>query len=125
MKIKEFAPQAYLSKVLQKTAPQASSGAPLPQNVLPKGPIKSNATVKTAMNKMNTATNKNLLKLGQKLPMPTAPGKEQDMEIVSVGMNDVKLKSMNAKQPGEFTVNKKDLDPVISNLLNRSRSQIK
>lgn len=125
MKIKEFAPQAYLSKVLQKTAPQASSGAPLPQNVLPKGPIKSNATVKTAMNKMNTATNKNLLKPGQKLPMPTAPGKEQDMEIVSVGMNDVKLKSMNAKQPGEFTVNKKDLDPVISNLLNRSRSQIK
>jgi hypothetical protein len=125
MKIKEFAPQAYLSKVLQKTAPQASTGAPLPQNVLPKGPIKSNATVKTAMNKMNTATNKNLLKPGQKLPMPTAPGKEQDMEIVSVGMNDVKLKSMNAKQPGEFTVNKKDLDPVISNLLNRSRSQIK
>lgn len=125
MKIKEFAPQAYLSKVLQKTAPQASTGAPMPQNLLPKGPIKSNATVKTTVNKSNQVVNKNLLKVGTKLPMPTAPGKEQDMEIVSVGMNDVKLKSINAKQPGQFTVNKKDLDPVISNLLNRSRSQTK
>ena len=123
MKIKEFAPQAYLSKVLQKTAPQASTGAPLPQNVLPKGPIKTVATVKTAVNKMNTATNKNLLKPGQKLPMPVAPGKEIDMDIMAVGTDTVKMQSKDPKNPGEITVKKKDLDPVISNLMQRSRGQ--
>ena len=72
---------------------------------------------------MNTNTNKNLLKPGASLPIPTKPGKEQDMEIVSVGPNDVKMKSKDPKAPGEFTVTKKELDPVISNVLQRSRGQ--
>jgi hypothetical protein len=55
--------------------------------------------------------------------IPTAPGKEQDMEIVSVGPQDIKMKSNDPKKPGEFTVTKKELDPVISNVLQRSRGQ--
>jgi hypothetical protein len=124
MRLKEFAPNDYLNKVLKKVGPSAMrTGAPLPQNVLPKGPIKTVATVKTAVNKMNTATNKNLLKPGQKLPMPTAPGKETDMDIMAVGPDTVKLQSKDPKNPGEITVKKKDLDPVISNLMQRSRGQ--
>ena len=99
------------------------TGAPLPPNVLPKGPIKSNATVKSTVNKMNTNTNNNLLKPGASIPIPTKPGKEQDMEIVSVGPKDIKMKSKDPKAPGEFTVTKKELDPVISNVLQRSRGQ--
>jgi hypothetical protein len=124
MRLKEFAPNDYLNKVLKKVGPNAiRTGAPMPQNVLPKGPIKSNATVKTAVNKMNTATNKNLLKPGQKLPMPTAPGKETDMDIMAVGTDTVKMQSKDPKNPGEITVKKKDLDPVISNLKQRSTGQ--
>jgi hypothetical protein len=124
MRLKEFAPNDYLNKVLKKVGPSAMrTGAPLPQNVLPKGPIKTAATVKTAVNKMNTATNKNLLKPGQKLPMPVAPGKEIDMDIVAAGPDTVKLQSKDPKNPGEVTVKKKDLDPVISNLMQRSRGQ--
>jgi len=124
MRLKEFAPNDYLNKVLKKVGPNAiRTGAPMPQNVLPKGPIKTVATVKTAVNKMNTATNKNLLKPGQKLPMPTAPGKETDMDIMAVGPDTVKLQSKDPKNPGEVTVKKKDLDPVINNLMQRSRGQ--
>lgn len=99
------------------------TGAPLPPNVLPKGPIKSNATMKNTVSKANTTVNKNLLKPGASIPIPTKPGKEQDMEIVSVGPKDVKMKSKDPKAPGEFTVTKKELDPVISNVLQRSRGQ--
>jgi hypothetical protein len=124
MRLKEFAPNDYLNKVLKKVGPSAMrTGAPLPQNMLPKGPIKTVATVKNTVNKMNTATNKNLLKPGQKLPMPTAPGKETDMDIVSVGPDTVKMQSKDLKNPGEVTVKKKDLDPVINNLMQRSRGQ--
>jgi hypothetical protein len=42
---------------------------------------------------------------------------------VSVGPKDVKMKSKDPKAPGEFTVTKKELDPVISNVLQRSRGQ--
>ena len=124
MRLKEFAPNDYLNKVLKKLGPSnIRTGAPIPQNVLPKGTIKTNATVKTTVNKMNIATNKNLLKPGQKLPIPTAPGKEQDMEIVSVGPDAVKIQSKDPKNPGAFTAKKKDLDPVINNLMQRSRGQ--
>jgi hypothetical protein len=123
MKIREIAPDNYLDKITKKLSTTMKTGAPLPQNVLPKGPIKTNATVKSTVNKMNTTTNKNLLKPGQQLPIPTAPGKEQDMEIVSVGPQDIKMKSNDPKKPGEFTVTKKELDPVISNVLQRSRGQ--
>lgn len=124
MRLKEFAPNDYLNKVLKKIGPNAQRmGTPIPQNVLPKGPIKTAATVKNTVNKMNTTTNKNLLKPGQKLPVPTAPGKEQDMEIVSVGPQDIKIQSKDPKNPGAFTVKKKDLDPVINNLMQRSRGQ--
>jgi hypothetical protein len=124
MRLKEFAPNDYLNKVLKKLGPNTiRTGAPIPQNVLPKGPIKTAAAVKTTANKMNTATNKNLLKPGEKLPVPTAPGKEQDMEIVSVGPDAVIMQSKDPKNPGEFTVKKKDLDPVINNIMQRSRGQ--
>ena len=124
MRLKEFAPNDYLNKVLKKLGPNTiRTGAPIPQNILPKGPIKSTATVKNTVNKMNTTTNKNLLKPGEKLPMPTAPGKEQDMEIVSVGPDAVKMQSKDPKNPGQFTVKKKDLDPVINNIMQRSRGQ--
>lgn len=124
MKIKEIAPNQYLNQVLKKIGTNAQrTGAPMPQNVLPKGPIKTNATVKSTVSKMNTTTNKNLLKPGQQLPIPTAPGKEQDMEIVSVGPTDIKMQSKDPKMPGAFTAKKKDLDPVINNLMQRSRGQ--
>ena len=123
MKIREVAPDNYLDQINKKLGTTMKTGAPLPPNVLPKGPIKTNAMVKTTVNKMNTNTNKNLLKPGASLPIPTKPGKEQDMEIVSVGPKDVKMKSKDPKAPGEFTVTKKELDPVISNVLQRSRGQ--
>ena len=91
MKIREVAPDNYLDQINKKLGTTMKTGAPLPPNVLPKGPIKTNAMVKTTVNKMNTNTNKNLLKPGASLPIPTKPGKEQDMEIVSVGPNDVKM----------------------------------
>ena len=123
MKIKEFAPDNYLDKITKRLGNTTKIGTPPPQNLLPKGPIKSNPAVKTTVNKMNTNTNKNLLKPGAKLPIPTAPGKEQDMEIVSVGPKDIKMKSKDPSKPGEFTVTKKELDPVINNLMQRSRGQ--
>ena len=123
MKIREIAPDNYLDQISKKLGTTMKTGAPLPPNVLPKGPIKSNATVKSTVNKMNTNTNNNLLKPGASIPIPTKPGKEQDMEIVSVGPKDIKMKSKDPKAPGEFTVTKKELDPVISNVLQRSRGQ--
>ena len=93
MKIREIAPDNYLDQISKKLGTTMKTGAPLPPNVLPKGPIKSNATVKSTVNKMNTNTNNNLLKPGASIPIPTKSGKEQDMEIVSVGPNDVKMKS--------------------------------
>ncbi len=123
MKIKEIAPDQYLDKVTKQLGTAMKTGSSMPLNVLPKGPIKSNATVKNTANKMNTNTNKTLFKPGASLPIPTAPGKEQDMEIVSVGSQDVKMKSKDPKKPGEFTVTKKQLDPVINNLMQRSRGQ--
>lgn len=123
MKIKEIAPDQYLDKVTKRLGTAMKTGTSMPPNVLPKGPIKSNATVKTTVNKMNTNTNKNLFKPGASLPIPTAPGKEQDMEIVAVGQQDVKMKSKDPKKPGEFTLTKKQLDPVINNIMQRSRGQ--
>ena len=123
MKIREIAPDNYLDQISKKLGTTMKTGAPLPPNVLPKGPIKTNAMVKTTVGKANTTVNKNLLKPGASIPIPIKPGKEQDMEIVSVGPNDVKMKSKDPKAPGEFTVTKKELDPVISNVLQRSRGQ--
>jgi len=123
MKIREIAPDNYLDQISKKLGTTMKTGAPLPPNVLPKGPIKSNATMKNTVSKANTTVNKNLLKPGASIPIPTKPGKEQDMEIVSVGPKDVKMKSKDPKAPGEFTVTKKELDPVISNVLQRSRGQ--
>ena len=123
MKIREIAPDNYLDQISKKLGTTMKTGAPLPQNVLPKGPIKTNAMVKTTVGKANTTVNKNLLKPGASIPIPIKPGKEQDMEIVSVGPKDVKMKSKDPKAPGEFTVTKKELDPVISNVLQRSRGQ--
>lgn len=123
MKIKEIAPDNYLDKISKKLGTTMKTGAPLPVNVLPKGPLKTNPLVKTTVGKANINVNKNLLKPGASLPIPTTPGKEQDMEIVAVGPKDVKMKSTDPKTPGEFTVTKKELDPVISNVLQRSRGQ--
>lgn len=123
MRIKEIAPDNYLDKITKRLGTTVKMGTPTPQNLLPKGPIKSNPAVKNTVNKMNINTNKNLLKPGQNIPIPTAPGKEQDMEIVSVGPQAIKMKSKDRNKPGEFTVNKKELDPVINNLMQRSRGQ--
>ena len=122
MRYKEITETPYLKKTLQQFKTQSKTGAPMPANKLPKGPIKS--PVKNTIKQNNTQTNLQLLKRGAKMPLPTAQGKETDYEVDNVKGDEVTLKNKKPTQqaPQSITVSKKDLDPVITNLQRRQKA---
>ena len=58
------------------------------------------------------------------MPIPTAANKETDYEVDKVNGDEVtmKTKTPSAQAPQSITVNKKDLDPVITNLQRRQKA---
>ena len=54
-----------------------------------------------------------------------SPNREQDFEIDKVDNDQVTLKNPRPKQgePTTTTINQKDLEPVITNIMRRVRSQ--
>ena len=122
MRFKEIAETPYLQKTLKQFGQQAKTGAPMPANKLPKGPIKS--PVKSTIKQQNTQTNTQLMKKGTKMPIPTAQGKETDYEVDDVKGDEVTLTTKQPSQqaPQSIKVNKKDLNPVITNLQRRQKA---
>jgi len=57
--------------------------------------------------------------------MPTGPNKEVDYKVDQVKGDEVTLKTNrpNQQAPQSITVNKKDLDPVITNIQRRQKAQ--
>ena len=123
MRYKEIIETPYLQKTLSQIGGAVKSGAPIPTNKLPKGPIKSQPA-KTPINKTNQQANRQIVKPGTTLPIPTAPNQEVDNEIDKVQGDTVTMKNKrpNPKAPQSITVNKKDLDPVITNLQRRQKA---
>lgn len=124
MKIKEITETPYLQKTLSQISQQVKTGAPVPPNKLPKGPVKS-AQVKAPVNQMNKQATQQLIKPGVTMPVPTGPNKEVDYKVDQVKGDEVTLKTNrpNQQAPQSITVNKKDLDPVITNLQRRQKAQ--
>jgi len=102
---------------------QQRTGAPIPPNSLPKGPIK-NTSIKAPLSRANRQADQNLIKPGNTVPMPTASNKETDYEVDRVQGDQVtmKTKTPSAQAPQSITVNKKELDPVITNLQRRQKA---
>jgi len=123
MKIIEITETPYLQKTLNTLSSQQKSGAPVPPNKLPKGPIKS-ASVKAPLKQTNTQAQQQIVKPGKTVPIPTAANKETDYEVDKVNGDEVtmKTKTPSAQAPQSITVNKKDLDPVITNLQRRQKA---
>ena len=123
MKIKDITETPYLQKTLNTLGSQQRTGAPIPPNKLPKGPIKS-GSVKAPLKQTNRQADQNLIKPGNTVPMPTASNKETDYEVDRVQGDQVtmKTKTPSAQAPQSITVNKKDLDPVITNLQRRQKA---
>lgn len=124
MKIKEITETPYLQKTLSQISQQVRTGAPIPPNKLPKGNVKS-TQVKAPMNQINKQTTQKLIKPGVTMPMPTGPNKEVDYKVDQVKGDEVTLKTNrpNQQAPQSITVNKKDLDPVITNIQRRQKAQ--
>jgi len=122
MRFKEISETPYLDKITKQVAPTQKTGAPIPANKLPKGPIKS--PVKGTIKQTNTQANQQLMKRGAKMPIPTAPGKETDYEVDQVKGDEVTLKTKQPSQqaPQSIKVSKKDLNPVITNLQRRQKA---
>ena len=70
MKIREITETPYLQKTLSQISQQVKTGAPVPPNKLPRGPVKS-AQIKAPINQMNKQADQKLMKPGTTLPMPT------------------------------------------------------
>ena len=123
MKIKDITETPYLQKTLNTVGSQQRTGAPIPPNSLPKGPIK-NTSIKAPLSRANRQADQNLIKPGNTVPMPTASNKETDYEVDKVQGDQVtmKTKTPSAQAPQSITVNKKDLDPVITNLQRRQKA---
>lgn len=124
MKIKEITETPYLQKTLSQISQQVKTGAPVPPNKLPKGPVKS-AQIKAPVNQMNKQATQKLVKPGTTMPMPTGPNKEVDYKVDKVDGDDVTLstKLPNQQAPQSITVKKKDLDPVITNIQRRQKAK--
>ena len=56
--------------------------------------------------------------------MPTSPNQETDYEIDQVGTDTVTMKTAKPTSgaPEKVTVNKKDLDPILTNLSRRTKA---
>jgi hypothetical protein len=124
MKIREITETPYLQKTLSQISQQVKTGAPVPPNKLPRGPVKS-AQIKAPINQMNKQADQKLMKPGTTLPMPTGPNKETDYQVDQVKGDQVTMKTKRPTQqaPQSITVNKKDLNPVITNLQRRQKAQ--
>ena len=123
MKIREITETPYLQKTLNTLGNAQRTGAPIPPNKLPKGPIK-NISTKAPISQANRQADQNLIKPGKTVPMPTASNKETDYEVDRVQGDQVtmKTKTPTPQAPQSITVNKKDLDPVITNLQRRQKA---
>lgn len=124
MKIKEITETPYLQKTLGQISNQIKTGAPVPQNKLPKGPVKS-APLKAPLQQINRQADQKLMKPGKVVPIPTSSSQETDYEIDQVQGDQVKLKTNRPSQlaPQTITLTKKDLDPVITNINRRLKSR--
>jgi hypothetical protein len=124
MRYREIKETDYIQNLIKKIGGGQSSGAPVPTGVLPKGSIRSagaNQTTKV----INKQVDRDLLKPGKTLPIPVGPNQETDMEIDKVDADTVSFRNPDPKpgEPPTTTLNKKDLNPVINNLLRRQRAQ--
>ena len=90
---------------------------------MPKGPAKTQA-IKSPLNTLNKRANQTIVKKGNTIPLPTSPNQETDYEVDQVGTDTVtmKTKKPTGGAPEKVTVNKKDLDPIITNLTRRSKA---
>jgi|TARA_A200000159_G_C7312869_1_gene335414 hypothetical protein len=123
MKIRDITETPYLQKTLNTLGSQQKTGAPVPPNKLPKGPIKS-GSVKAPLKQTNTQAQQQIVKPGKTVPMPTGANKETDYEVDKVQGDQVTMKTKRPtpQAPQSITVNKKDLDPVITNLQRRQKA---
>lgn len=123
MRYKEIIETPYLQKTLSQIGNAVKTGAPVPSNKLPKGPIKSSPT-KGPINRTNQQANQQLMKPGATIPMPSGPNKEVDYKVDQVKGDEVTLKTnkVSPQTPQSIKVNKKDLDPVITNLQRRQKA---
>ena len=123
MRFKEILETPYLDKITKQISPAQKTGAPVPSNKLPKGPVKTQA-IKTPLNTLNKRANQTIVKKGNTIPLPTSPKQETDYEVDQVGTDTVtmKTKKPTGGAPEKVTVNKKDLDPIITNLTRRSKA---
>ena len=124
MRYKEIIESEYIKDLVKKIGPNQKTGKPIPPNTLPSGTIKSTGTKNTSA-RLDKTVQKQLLKPGGTLPLPVSPNREKDYEIDRVDNTSVTLKNPNPK-PGQSTtttIAKKDLEPVITNIMRRVRSQ--
>lgn len=125
MKYQQIIESPYIQQLLKKIGPtNLKIGKPAPQNSMPSGNVRS-ASARNVAQRMDKQLTKQLVKPGVKIPIPVSPNREQDFEIDRVDNTTVTLKNPNPK-PGEPTANtiqKKDLQPVITNIMRRVRSQ--
>ena len=125
MRYKEIIETDYMKDLIKKIGPsRLKTGKPIPPNTLPSGNIKSTGT-KNVGQRMDKAITKQLMRPGTKIPLPVSPNREQDFEIDKVDNDQVTLKNPRPKQgePTTTTINQKDLEPVITNIMRRVRSQ--
>lgn len=124
MRYKEIIESDYLQNLLKKIGPNQRTGKPVPPNSMPSGTIKTTST-KNVGARMDKAVQRQLLRPGAKIPVPVSPNREKDFEIDKVDNTNVTLKNPNPKpgQSASTTIAKKDLEPVITNIMRRVRSQ--
>tara|TARA_B100000085_G_scaffold144811_1_gene131707 strand:- start:1858 stop:2238 length:381 start_codon:yes stop_codon:yes gene_type:complete len=125
MRYKEIIESDYMKDLIKKIGPsRLKTGKPIPPNTLPSGNIKSTGT-KNVGQRMDKAITKQLMRPDAKIPLPVSPNREQDFEIDKVDNDQVTLKNPRPKQgePTTTTINQKDLEPVITNIMRRVRSQ--
>ena len=123
MRFKEIIETPYLDKVIKQVGQTIKTGSPMPANKLPKGPVKSSQAI-APMKQANKQVDRQMYKKGTTVSMPTGPNQEVDYEIDKVQGDTVTMKNKrpNPKAPQSITVNKKDLDPVITNLQRRQKA---
>ena len=124
MRYREIIESDYLQNLLKKIGTNKKTGKPVPPNTMPSGTIKSTGTKNTGA-RLDKAVQRQLLRPGAKLPVPVSPNREKDYEIDKVDNTNVTLKNPNPKpgQSSTTTIAKKDLEPVITNIMRRVRSQ--
>jgi len=124
MKIKEITETDYFQKLLQKTGMQQKQGMAMPRGSMPKGNIKSPG-MKPGLKNISKQIDRQLIKPGAKITLPTNPNQEQDFEIDKVDNDDITLKNLKPKpgQPEKTTMKKSELDPAINNMIRRQRAQ--